>query len=171
MVHVYCGDGKGKTTAATGLAVRALGSGKKVLFVQFFKNGDSAEISVLKTHPNLCYLKTEQPYRRFALMSDAEKIAANDGYHALLLGAIAQADAFDMVVLDEAISCYNHNFLEKEALCLFLQQGSGNVDFEIVLTGRNPTQELVEIADYVSDIQKIKHPFDKAIKARKGIEF
>lgn len=171
MIHIYCGDGKGKSTAATGLAVRALGSGKKVLFVQFFKNGDSAEIAVLETHPNLCYLKTQQPYRRFALMNDAEKIAANDGYHALLLKAIALADGFDMVVLDEAISCYNYHFLGEETLCHFCERAKEKMEFEIVLTGRNPAPELMGLADYVSEIQKIKHPFDQGVKARKGIEF
>lgn len=177
MVHIYCGDGKGKTTAATGLALRALGSGKRVLFVQFFKNGDSAEIAPLKALPNLTYLKTDAAYHRFALMSDAEKIAANDGYHALLEKAIAltlgagAATAFDLVVLDEAISCYNYGFLAKDTLLSFCEKANGVTDFEVVLTGRDPDEALLALGDYVSEIQKIKHPYDHGVLARKGIEF
>ncbi len=173
MLHIYSGDGKGKTTAATGLAVRALGSGKRVLFVQFFKNGDSGEVAVLQTQPNLTYLKAAQDYRLFAWETPAGKADATKAYHDLLDEAVANIKAahFDLVVLDEAISCYNFAYLCKESLLALCQQASGAANFELVLTGRDPDDALCALADYHSAIQKIKHPYDAGQPARKGVEF
>ncbi|MFI3226080.1 MAG: cob(I)yrinic acid a,c-diamide adenosyltransferase [Clostridia bacterium] len=168
MIHIYCGDGKGKTTAATGLAVRAIGSGRNVLFVQFFKNGSSSEIKMLKTFKNLTYMKTEHSFGRFANMSDEEKSIAFEHFNNLVIDAINCSVDYNMVVFDEIISTYNLNFLDKEHFLNFCIQ---NQDKEIVLTGRNPSEELLKIADYVSEIKKIKHPFDNGTKARYGIEF
>lgn len=192
MFHIYSGDGKGKTTAATGLAVRALGCGRRVLFVQFFKNGDSGEVAVLRAQPNLTYLKAAQDYRLFAWETPQGKAQATQTYHDLLDAAIAllagdaqrtsEPDAasatgkpndipFDLVVLDEAVSCYNFAYLRKESLLALCEKASGAAEFELVLTGRDPDDALCALADYHSNIQKIKHPYDAGQAARKGVEF
>lgn len=167
MVHIYCGDGKGKTTASAGLTVRALGSGKKVLFVQFFKNGTSSEVKMLKTLNNLEYMCSERTFGRFANMNEDDKAVAFNYFNKLFNNAVEKSANFDMVVFDEIISTYNLKFLDKKNLLKFCKNSSA----EIVLTGRNPEKELVEIADYVSEIKKIKHPYDNGITAREGIEF
>lgn len=171
MVHIYCGDGKGKTTAAAGLTVRMSGSGKRVLFVQFFKSDKSSEINILKSIDNIKTLHLEKNYGRYKNMSEEIKYQAKFEYTELLKKAmeITLIEKFDMLVLDEVISAYNYEFVEKEDLKEFLKKYGQKI--EIVMTGRNPAEELIEISDYVSKIEKLKHPFDKGIKARKGIEF
>lgn len=195
MLHIYSGDGKGKTTAAVGLAVRALGCGRRVLFVQFFKNGDSGEVDILRAQPNLTYLKAAQDYRLFAWETPQGKAQATKAYHDLLDDAIAlmndtdcpdcaiapdvregvggerNQNNFDLVVLDEAISCYNFSYLCKESLLALCEKASGAAAFELVLTGRDPEQALSALADYHSSVQKIKHPYDAGQPARKGVEF
>ena len=168
MIHLYCGDGKGKTTAAVGLAVRAAGSGMKVLFVQFFKSGKSSEVEALEklgivtAHPDV-------HYGRYKTLSDEKKTEVRDSYAELLDDVIAHAAEFDLIVLDEAVSAYNYAMIDGEQLTEFLRL-EGNRR-EIVLTGRNPLPELIELSDYVTEMKKVKHPFDGGIAARKGIEY
>ena len=169
MIHIYCGNGKGKTTAAVGLAVRAAGSGKKVLFIQFFKNGVSSEMNVLKKLENISVLFEPKYYGRVSNMTKEEAEAGKEAYSKLLLDGIRQAEeeSADVVVLDEIISAYNHGFIGKELLLSFLDRTKA----EVVMTGRDPAKELCQRADYITEMRKIKHPFDRGIKARKGIEF
>ncbi len=169
LVHIYCGDGKGKTTASVGLAVRAAGSGKKVLFTQFFKNGTSSEISVLKSLPNVTVNVCEKKHKFFFRMNEEERECAKEDYEEVFRKAVqAVKDGVGLLVLDEAVSACNHGMLEEaEVIRLLKDRG----ETEIVLTGRDPSQALQEEADYISEVRKIKHPFDKGIKARKGIEF
>lgn len=167
-VHIYCGDGKGKTTASIGLSIRASGSGMKVLFVQFFKNGNSSEIKNLNLIPNITCLHASDSYGRYVNMSDTQKTEAEKSYTQLLTEAIECSPMFDMVIFDEIISTYSHNMIDKEQLLDFIKS---NKDLEIVMTGRNPSEELMRVADYISHIAKVKHPYDKGEKARKGIEF
>ena len=171
VVHIYCGDGKGKTTAAVGLSVRMAGSGKSILFVQFFKSDKSSEINILKSINNIKTLHLEKNYGRYKNMSEEVKQQAKTEYKNLLKKAmeITVNENFDMLVLDEVISAYNYEFIDRESLKNFLNEYKEKI--EIVMTGRNPVGELVELSDYVSKIEKVKHPFDKGIKARKGIEF
>ena len=168
MIHLYCGDGKGKTTAAVGLAVRAAGSGMKVLFVQFFKSGKSSEVTVLEklgivtAHPGV-------HYGRYKSLDDERKAEVRDSYGELMDDVVAHAAEYDLIVLDEAVSTYGYAMINREQLMEFLrQEGSRR---EIALTGRNPIPELIELADYVTEMKKIKHPFDGGIAARKGIEY
>ncbi len=167
LVHIYCGDGKGKTTASCGLAVRALGAGMKVAFCQFFKDGSSAEVKSLTSFENLSYFKTDSRLPMFFRMTDAQKEIASKEFTELFEKVINQD--CDLIVFDEIISAYNYNFFDKEMLIKMIKEKSAVT--EIVMTGRNPSEELVDIADYVSEVKKIKHPFDNAIPARNGIEF
>ncbi|MBO4931456.1 MAG: cob(I)yrinic acid a,c-diamide adenosyltransferase [Clostridia bacterium] len=168
MIHLYCGDGKGKTTAAVGLAVRAAGSGMRVLFVQFFKSGKSSEVTALEklgivtAHPGV-------HYGRYKSLDEERKAEVRDSYGELLDDVIAHAAEYDLIVLDESVSTYGYAMIDREQLMEFLrQEGSRR---EIVLTGRDPLPELTDAADYVTEMKKVKHPFDGGIAARQGIEY
>lgn len=169
LIHIYCGDGKGKTTASVGLTVRALGCNKKVLFAQFFKNGNSGEVGALKSFENLTYLKAEKTFGFFSKMNDEEKSQAKQYFNALLNDVIEKSKDYDMLVLDEIMSSYNYECINRDTLLNFCKENKN--DIEIVLTGRNPAEELTQIADYVSCVQKVKHPYDNGVKARRGVEF
>jgi cob(I)alamin adenosyltransferase len=169
MIHLYYGNGKGKTTAACGLAVRAAGSGMKVLFTQFFKNGKSSEISVLSSLNNIKCLFPASCFGRYKNMTDEQKEETKKIYGSLLSEITEKAADFGMIVLDEAISAYNYGIIPHDVLKEFLSREKNRC--EIVLTGRNPSEELLDLADYATEMRKEKHPFDKGIKARKGIEF
>jgi len=168
LIHIYCGDGKGKTTASIGLSVRAAGSGMKVLFVQFFKSGNSSEIKIINTIDSVDYMSPEKVFGRFKNMDDQQREETKLIYTNLLREVIGKADGYDMVVLDEIISTYNYQMIDKAILLDWLKKDN---NFEIVMTGRNPSDELIELADYVSEVKKIKHPYENGIKARRGIEF
>lgn len=169
LVHIYCGKGKGKTTASVGLSVRAAGAGKRVLFAQFFKNGVSSEINMLRLLPGVTTLVNEKPVNFFLKMNDEEKKAARAIYVPLLEKALSQAQDYDMLVLDEIISTINYEIADESRLLSFLENKPEAL--EVVLTGRNPSERLMELADYITEMTKIKHPYDKDIPARKGIEF
>ncbi len=170
MIHIYCGDGKGKTTCAIGLAIRMLGASKKVLFAQFFKDGSSSEIEILRSFDNLKYICANSPtIKRFVNMTDEEKTKANSYYRELLQDVIQKSKDYDLIVLDEISSTLNYNMVDKDILLDFLNTNKSTK--EIVLTGRNPNKKLIELADYISEIKKVKHPFDNGIMARKGIEY
>lgn len=170
-IHIYTGDGKGKTSAAVGLAVRHAGQGGKVLFAQFLKDGSSGEIEVLKKIPGITVFPCTEKFGFSFLMSEEEKkeaIACYTGYLQEVLGK-AVFEEYTLLILDEAVAAYNLQFYNTQSLLDFLK--SKPETLEVVLTGRNPADELVELADYVSEIQKIKHPFDAGLPARKGIEW
>ncbi len=169
-IHIYCGDGKGKSTAVTGLAVRAAGSGKKVIFTQFMKDGTSSELKVLKTLPGVTVLTCEKRLGFVWNMNEEQKKEAAAAYQEVFDRATELAvkeDAF-LLVMDEFMSCYNYGMLNHEKALSFLKNRPEGL--EVALTGRDPAEELIELADYVSEVRKVKHPFDQGIHARKGIE-
>ncbi len=169
MIHLYYGQGKGKTTAACGLVLRASGSGMKVLFSQFFKNGSSSEIKGMSRLENVDVMIPSLNYGRFKTMSDEQKREISDDYHEFLKSVKEKAGEYELIVLDEIVSAYKYGVVGHDTLMEFLKE-QGH-EREIVLTGRDPAPELLEIADYATEMRKEKHPFDKGIKARKGIEF
>lgn len=170
LIHVYEGDGKGKTTAAVGLAVRCAGSGRKVLFSQFLKSDTSNELKVLRNIENIELYTKKSNFGFTFNMTDEEKILAKDFFtnHLKEIIHLAIDKQFDMVVMDEIIDAYNLNMVEHDVLTDFLKSRPKNL--EVVMTGRNPKDEIVELADYLTHFQKVKHPFDKGIRARVGIE-
>ncbi len=170
LVHIYEGDGKGKTTAAVGLAVRCAGAGGKVLFFQFLKDGSSSEISVLKSIPNI-EVEDPIPGTKFVFqMSEEEKkemgVLCRKKLEELQLMAVS--GNIDMLVLDEAVLIVNFGFVSAEAMLSFIKNKPEHM--ELILTGRNPKPELIAAADYVSEVHKIKHPYDAGVPARKMIE-
>jgi len=170
LTHIYCGDGKGKTTAAVGLSVRAAGSGMKVLFAQFFKSGKSSEMNILEKLDNITIVHASKHFGRYSKLTEEEKQACAKTYGDLLdqIILLTRSGEYRMIVLDEVISAYNHGVISKaELLGLITDRPS---DTELVLTGRNPDEKLMDAADYVSEIRKLKHPYDRGIRARLGIE-
>ena len=170
LIHIYCGDGKGKTTAAVGLAVRAAGAGRRVLFTQFFKNGDSSELSILRALETVEVLTCETRHGFWANMDGHERERAGRDYSALLDRALETARrGAGLLVLDEAVSACNHGVIEEEKLLDFLR--GKPAELEVVLTGRDPSAALMERADYVTEMKKLRHPYDRGVGARRGIEF
>ena len=169
LIHIYCGDGKGKTTAAIGLAIRAAGAGKRVVFAQFFKDGSSSEISVLKAVGNIQAVHCNTVRGFWKRMDDVQKAKASKDYTSFLAEIIVLAKDADLLVLDEIISACNHGTVAETIVLDFLRDKPNGL--EVVLTGRNPSGALLELADYVSEMRKVKHPYDCGIAAREGIEF
>ena len=171
LLHIYCGDGKGKTTAATGLAIRCAGSGRKVLFVRFLKNDKSSELKILETIDGMDVLNPDKEFGFYNKLTENQKAEIKQVYSAYwskVMDMVEQND-YDMLVIDEFISAYNHNIINQNDALNYLK--SRNEQLEVVLTGRDPKEALIDIADYVSAIKKEKHPFDEGIGARIGVEF
>ncbi len=169
LVHIYCGDGKGKTTAAVGLSVRASGCGRRVVFAQFFKDGTSGECGVLQHLPGITFVRPEKSFGFFWTLSEAEKAEARDFYTAHLHRAMDLARDADLLVLDEAMSACAHGVIDEGELLAFLREKPEGL--EVVLTGRDPSQAMQEAADYITEMKKVKHPFDQGIGAREGVEY
>lgn len=169
LIHIYCGDGKGKTTAALGLALRASGSGKKVLLLQFFKDGKSSEFAALAHVPGIEVIPQTRAFGFSWTLSEEEAAEAQAYYSGLLEDAFRRGAEFDLLVLDEAMSACTTGMLDEAHLLALLAEKPA--ELEVALTGRNPSQALVDAADYVTEMKKIKHPYERGIVARKGIEY
>jgi cob(I)alamin adenosyltransferase len=102
-------------------------------------------------------------------MTENEKVKAKEFYTQLLNDIKAKAPALDMLFLDESVSAYTENLIDKSSLLQFLSNRPAGL--EIILTGHKPPSELLDMADYISEIKKVRHPFEKGEKARKGIEW
>jgi cob(I)alamin adenosyltransferase len=168
-LHIYCGDGKGKTTAAMGLAVRAAGNGMKVLVCQCMKDGSSSEVAMLEKL-GITYRCCTERFGFFWNMTDEQKKKAAEAYTNLFreVMEMAEKEHYDLLVIDEFMSAYNHGLIDqKTALKALLHRPEW---LEMVLTGRQPGEEILKLADYVTEMRKIKHPFDEGLPARKGIE-
>ena len=196
LVHIYTGHGKGKTTASIGLAIRAIGQGFRVCIIQFLKGGSytgefvaSKEIiSKLEIHQfgKEC-VKSAKQLKLFGFsngnvvrnsrfcgdcrycfkIDDEEKIAAQKGLS--LASKKTSSGDYDVVILDEVCAAINQGLLDiKEVLKLIKNKYKKT---ELILTGRDAPKELIKVADYVSDVKSIRHPFDKGVEARRGIEY
>lgn len=168
LVHLYAGDGKGKTTAAVGMAVRAAGQGLRVLFVQFLKGRDTGELEGLG-RLGVEWIRSADSERFFFQMPPEEKAVYLAGQRRIFLEAAGRAGDFDLLILDEGLDAMAVGaFSEGELLKWMDGRPPG---LELVLTGRNPTRGLVGRADYYSRIEKEKHPWDRGVQARRGIEY
>ena len=171
MIHIYFGDGKGKTTAAVGLAVRAAGNKMKVLFVQFLKTEFSGERTVLKEQPNVTVVDCPAEMKFTFEMTEAEKQQASVLFRGMFerSAATALSERYDMIVLDEVFDVMNEGMLSDADVFAFIANAPKSV--EIVLTGHDPSQRFIEAADSVTEMKKIKHPYDRGLSGRIGIEF
>lgn len=171
MIHVYFGDGKGKTTAAVGLAARAAGSNMKVLFVQFLKTEFSGERHTLSHTENItltfCPLELKFTFE----MDEKEKLQAAKVFKGIFDSSVTTAltERYDMVILDEIFDVINNDMISEAEVFEFV--ANAPVSMEIIMTGHNPPERFIEAADYVTEFKKIKHPYDKGITGRIGIEF
>lgn len=171
MVQIYCGDGKGKTTAVIGLAVRALGTGMRVLLIQFLKGQDTGELRTLEKLDGICILRGN-PSGKFSFqMDEREKQQMYDLHTKNLLTAMetVRAGGCDLLILDEIMGALSTELVDSDLLRQLIEHKPQDV--ELVMTGRNPPEWLLEQADYISEIVKRKHPFDRGVAARQGIEY
>jgi len=167
LVHVYTGNGKGKTTASLGLAMRAVGCGMKVAIIQFLKGDDGyCELAsakklgiVIEQYGRKCFVNPKNPAKEDIVLARQGLERARH---------ILEKKEFDMLILDEINVALDMNLLSvQDVLALLKNRG----DAEVILTGRNAKDEIIEEADYVTEMKEIKHPFRKGIAGRKGIEF
>lgn len=171
LIHIYCGNGKGKTTAAMGLGIRAAGCKKKVLLTQFLKSNKTGELNSIEKLKEYFHFIPGVPVGKFSWnMNDEEKANAKIE-HTERFKVITQKaidEKYDILILDELVATINLDFIPVSLVLDFLKNKPTGL--EVVMTGRDPKSELIEIADYVSEINAIKHPFEKGIPSRVGIE-
>lgn len=169
LVQVYTGNGKGKTSAAFGLALRAVGRGLKVYVIQFIKGGfDYGELYVVDRLPNFT-LKTFGR-GKFITSKPPEKEDVRLAEEALRLAReIVESREYDVVVLDEINVALHLKLIKLQDVLKMIEEKPENV--EVVLTGRDAPEEIVEAADLVTELKEVKHPFSKGYQARKGIEY
>lgn len=169
MIHIYCGDGKGKTTAAIGLITRHAGSGGKAVLAQFLKSAPTGELASLATL-HVSVFRNTLPHG-FSPSMDAEMKARVTKMHNETLKTvtqIARSNQCTLLVLDELCAALSLELIDHDAVISLIKDHG---DAELVITGRDPSDELLSAADYVTEMKLIKHPYIKGVKARKGIEF
>lgn len=171
MVHIYYGDGKGKTTAAIGLACRAAGSRMKVLFVQFLKTEFSGERHTLSHTENISLTFCPVELKFTYAMDENEKAKAAQLFRRIFDESVTKVltEKYDMIVLDEIFSAVEAGMISEGSVYEFVSNAPKNL--EIVMTGHNPSAKILELADYITEMKKIRHPYDKGVQARFGIEF
>jgi len=172
LIQVYTGDGKGKTTAAIGQAIRALGEGLKVCFIQFFKEPKIfpyGERRVLHYLPEVDFYSFAPKHPHFFKKINSEEVKKNLQEGLSFIKKILQEKQYNLLILDELIIALRDKFLSTEELIHLLSKKPKNM--EIILTGRGAPKKLIDFADLVTEMKKIKHPYDKGIKGRKGIEY
>ncbi len=165
MLHIYTGEGKGKTTAAMGLALRAIGHGKKVVILQFLKSGTSGELMPL-TKLGATVISGKSGCKFVSAMSREEKEETRKMHDEHLKKALGMT--FDLLILDEACAALKYDLVDPD---LIRQAISLKSEREVVLTGRDPAQFLLDAADYITDMVCVRHPYERGISAREGIEF
>jgi cob(I)alamin adenosyltransferase len=167
LIQIYTGGGKGKTTAALGLAMRAAGHNFKIAIIHFMKIWDYGEVkSLSKLGIDLFRYGTAE----LIDPKDPSPIDFEQANKALLKAEeLIEKGDYDMLILDEIAVAVDFNLISLKRVVDLLDKKSDNL--EMVLTGRNCPQELIERADLVSVIDEIKHPFQNGLKPRKGIEF
>jgi cob(I)alamin adenosyltransferase len=174
LVHIYTGSGKGKTTAALGLALRAAGWGKKVIIYQFLKP------PALKLGERKALAKSKLPIKIEVVNVEWNMLGKKDKKTLKLIcdkiektckeiQPIAKKGKYDLIILDEIIYCCWKKLVGLQCIKNIIKYKKSNV--EIILTGRGATKEIINLADLVTEMKEIKHPFRKDIKARKGIEY
>lgn len=168
LIQVYTGEGKGKTTAALGLALRAAGRNMKVLMVQFMKKWDYGELHSIKLIPNIT-LETFGT-KEFVYKGKAKKIDYEEAEKAFSFGIKGmQSGNYDIVIFDELNMALYYELLDLKEVIQKIKGKPDNV--EVIITGRRAPIEIIEIADLVTEMKEIKHPYQKGIEARRGIEY
>ena len=171
LVHIYTGDGKGKTTSAVGLATRALGRGLKVCYVSFHKRPEKygySEMEILRKAGALI-LNRAKGHPKLDKSIDVVQNSKEVKEAIEEISELIVDQKFDLLILDEIVISVRDKYISEDRILKFIEDKP--VSMELVITGRGATIDLIEVADYVSNITKIKHPFDKGILSREGIEY
>lgn len=171
LIHVYYGSGKGKTTAALGLVLRALGYNKKVVFLQFLKNTPCGEIETLSKFENVTILRGKASDKMFQAMGDYERELTTRIHNENL--KLAHQAVFsgscDMLVLDEALDAVYLGLADNDLLFDIIKNKPDSL--ELVITGHKKIDDIFNKADYITEMVKHRHPFDRGISAREGVEY
>ena len=167
LIHIYYGQGVGKTTRAVGLAIRAAGVGLKVNFIQFMKSGNSSEILIFANIPNIRY---QCPGRHpFILSRGPDIVHYEHASEAFRYALEAVDEGTQLLICDEILNTLIFNLLKGEQVEELIRKCNGKI--ELVMTGANAPPSLIELADYATEYKQIKHPYYAGAKARKGIEY
>ncbi len=171
LIHIYTGDGKGKTTAAIGQGTRSFGGGYRVLMVQFLKGDDTGELHSIEKLGKDFQLKRFAALNNFyKFLPEEEKAKANeDAARGLaFIKAVLKQNEYNVIIMDEIMATLSNNMVALEDVLQLIKEKPEDV--ELIMTGRNAPEELIALADYVTEMKLVKHPFQKGIYARKGIE-
>ena len=168
MIHIYTGDGKGKTTAAAGLTVRALGAGLRVFFAQFIKDGSSSEIVFLKKNASEKFTYVSDGRGKFILGKPSENDVRLARITLESLENALQSGQYDLVVADEIFGALNAGLFPLESLLALMRLPHGDTEF--VMTGRTAPPEAIALADLVTEMKCIKHYYSKGRSPKHGIE-
>ena len=171
LIHIYTGDGKGKTTSAVGLGIRALGHDMKVCYSYFHKQPEKygyTEINQLeKLGAQIYGFAKGHPFCNKELKAETLEKECLEGIE-ILKKEVFEGD-FNLLIMDEILISVRDGYLPEEKLIDFIKSKPENL--ELVMTGRGATPKTIELADYVSNVTKVKHPYDNKITSRKGIEY
>lgn len=169
LVEIYTGDGKGKTTASVGLSLRMLGNGYKVAFIQFMKGMPSGEVEIL-AKIGAKTMRTPSVQKFFYNMTDEEKtICIKENELCLNTAKECMNGEYDLVVMDEIMSAMMLKVVDEDKVVEMIKNRKKTC--EVVLTGRDPSDKIKSIADYITEMKKVKHPYDNGVFARVGIEY
>ncbi|MDD8048301.1 MAG: cob(I)yrinic acid a,c-diamide adenosyltransferase [Thomasclavelia sp.] len=165
MLHIYYGNGKGKTSAAMGLALRQLATGHKVQILSFLKDGNSSEIKILKDLG--CKVNFKKMPTRFIDMNDPTAIKEVSKLENELFDEIDED--CDCLILDELLDVITLSMINEDKVYQLVSRLKNNK--EIVMTGRMPSHNIKVLSDYSTEMKKHKHPYDRGIMAREGVEY
>jgi cob(I)alamin adenosyltransferase len=171
LVHVYTGDGKGKTTAALGIALRAMGWGLKVMIVQFVKGYPNlGEIKFARNHPD------DLTVHQFAIDVSRdipnEKVAARrrECEEAMACAeSVVGSGGYDIVILDELAVALHYGLIDIDRALRLIKEKPA--ELELVITGRNAPEALIQASDYATEMKSVRHPYDEGIQARPGVDY
>lgn len=168
-VHLYYGDGKGKTTASFGLALRMAGNGGRVVIAQFLKGRNTGEIEALKHVAKVEIVRVQTTNKFIFQMNEAELADLRTTQGQLLADALAASGDCELLVLDEVLDAYQEQVIDRGVLVRFLE--SKPAELELVMTGHCLPPELASLADYITEFSAVRHPYERGVQARKGVEF
>ena len=171
LVHLYYGNGKGKTTCGMGLCVRAAGAGKNVLIHQFLKDNSANERKILEKLDNVTFVDGQDKVKfTFALNEEEfQELCVFSKNKLEEIERLVVEKDIDLLFMDEALHLFYKDVVKEDVLIDFLERRPEKL--EVVVTGYNPSERMIEYANYVSHISKEKHPYDNGTPSREGIEF
>ena len=171
LIHLYTGDGKGKTTAAIGLAARAAGTGMKVVFGQVLKGRATGEVASLEAL-DVKVIRSDKKMGFVWQMNDEQKEEFKTEQQRLfdeIRDTVVSDPETGLLVIDEVLDALSLSLIDEQQIRDIIE--TKPVELEVVFTGRAAPEWLIEKADYVTEMKKIKHPYDKGVKARRAIEY